>query len=316
MGLSSWLALRVKVGLIRLLAVIVPWYYNVVLRIVLDWQIAEPKRSREYTIPSLKGDRRLKIRVWDPPAPKNGLRPVHLNFHGSGFMVPSLGVDSDFCQLLASTLNITVLDCDYAKAPEHPFPAAYEDCAAIISSILSSSPSVYDLSNITIGGFSAGATLSLSVCGTSPIAQANIKAVVAMYPSVDHSIVAPSPGRGPPGSTGARLPPSLLTLFWTNYVPPSSGYEMTDPRISPAFVKPSDMPRKMCIIRAEHDNLRWEADAFVEKMKQGGVEVCGAVIKDVNHGWDKTAIRGSWEEERKKEAYALVLDFLNEVYAS
>lgn len=60
---------------------------------------------------------RVKIRVWDPPEEftKNGLRPVHVNLHGSGYVVRTFGTDSDFCERLANELGIHVLDCDYAK---------------------------------------------------------------------------------------------------------------------------------------------------------------------------------------------------------
>lgn len=80
------------------------------------------------TIPSRQQGRSIKIHVYAPKSlPTTGKPAVHLNAHGSGFVLPSLGSDKEFCALLASQNQQVVLDCDYRKAPENPHPAAIQD---------------------------------------------------------------------------------------------------------------------------------------------------------------------------------------------
>lgn len=113
-------------------------------------------------------------------------------------MIPSLGNDSDFCQLLSQRLGITVLDCDYSKAPEYPFPYAYSEVVDVIKHALSQ-PQKYDLSNLTIGGFSAGAGLAACVAANEEVAWENAKGLVLTYPPGDLS----NPP-GPPPPVGLR----------------------------------------------------------------------------------------------------------------
>lgn len=59
-----------------------------------------------------------------PPADQAPL-PVLVNWHGSGFCLTGLlGSNVLFAARVAHELQINVLDVDYRKAPEHPFPAA------------------------------------------------------------------------------------------------------------------------------------------------------------------------------------------------
>ena len=104
-------------------------------------------KRRTLVAPSRQQGRTIKLHVYSPM--NDGFdaakRPVHVNWHGSGFgmfhmqefssvrrtdtnstVLPLHGDDSYFCAFLAATLQISVIDADYRKAPEHPFPAAVE----------------------------------------------------------------------------------------------------------------------------------------------------------------------------------------------
>ncbi|KDN49135.1 hypothetical protein RSAG8_02488, partial [Rhizoctonia solani AG-8 WAC10335] len=45
------------------------------------------------------------------------------------------GTDGDFCHLVSQRADAIVLDCDYAKSPEYPFPAAPNDVRDIIAHV-------------------------------------------------------------------------------------------------------------------------------------------------------------------------------------
>lgn len=112
---------------------------------------------------------------------KQDALPVLVNYHGSGFVLDFLGTNVLACTQLASELGIAVLDADYRKAPEYPFPAALHDIEDLLhwleggsSSCSSSSVRVVsnhhlggnvlvslDPSCVLLSGYSAGANLAL-----------------------------------------------------------------------------------------------------------------------------------------------------------
>lgn len=92
--------------------------------------------------------------------PDNAGKGVILNLHGGGWVLglynnhrwkgAHLGLASD-CKVLA---------VDYRLAPEHPFPAALEDCVAVYRWLLNNNISP---NQIIIAGDSAGGNLTLSM---------------------------------------------------------------------------------------------------------------------------------------------------------
>jgi len=80
---------------------------------------------------------------------------VHL--HGGGFAVGSPLLARAWSAALCKRLGITVILPDYRLAPEHPFPAARQDAAAVIDHVLGIRPS----SKVAVSGDSAGANLVL-----------------------------------------------------------------------------------------------------------------------------------------------------------
>ena len=56
--------------------------------------------------------------------------PVLLYFHGGGFILGDLDCYASLCSALAAQTGLPVMAIDYRLAPEHPFPAAPDDCEA------------------------------------------------------------------------------------------------------------------------------------------------------------------------------------------
>lgn len=69
------------------------------------------------------------------------------------------------------------------QAPEYPFPHAYTDAADILKHVFQQGD-LHDLSNVTVGGFSAGAGLGFALVGTEELGK-RIRAIVGLYPWVD-----------------------------------------------------------------------------------------------------------------------------------
>ncbi|WP_166355559.1 alpha/beta hydrolase [Phytoactinopolyspora limicola] len=92
-----------------------------------------------------------------------GPHPVLIYIHGGAF-ITGRARDYRNVAMRFAEAGILVFNINYRLAPEHPFPAAYDDCIAAVRWV-SEVAGQYggDPSFLTIGGDSAGANLSASV---------------------------------------------------------------------------------------------------------------------------------------------------------
>lgn len=104
--------------------------------------------------------RRVPVRIF---APESGTaRGVYLDIHGGGFYM-GLAARGDAHNLrLAHALGIAVVSVDYRLAPEHPWPAAPEDCETAALWLLEEAETRFGTTRLAIGGVSAGATLAMT----------------------------------------------------------------------------------------------------------------------------------------------------------
>ncbi|HET6182922.1 MAG TPA: alpha/beta hydrolase fold domain-containing protein [Acetobacteraceae bacterium] len=99
----------------------------------------------------------LRLRVYDPPG--KGAFPLLVFFHGSGFVLCSLGTHDGMGRNLCVGAGCAVVSVDYRLAPEHKFPAGPDDCLAAIRWTAENAASLNaDPARIAVGGDSAGAT--------------------------------------------------------------------------------------------------------------------------------------------------------------
>lgn len=106
------------------------------------------------------GGRRVPVRVTNP----QGGSPcgVYLEIHGGGFYMSS-AARSDFRnRQLADAAGIAVVSVDYRLAPEHPWPAAPDDCETAALWLLDQAEPRFGTARLAIGGGSAGANLAMT----------------------------------------------------------------------------------------------------------------------------------------------------------
>src|SRR5207249_8446516 len=83
---------------------------------------------RDLTIPGADGGT-LATRFYEPEGIED--RPgLLVYYHGGGWTVGSLDSHQNLCRLIAARGRCKVLAIGYRKAPEHRFPAAWEDAVA------------------------------------------------------------------------------------------------------------------------------------------------------------------------------------------
>jgi len=91
--------------------------------------------------------------------PQSSYKKVILFFHGGGINLGSTHGHQDLCQRLSRYTGFSVFSVDYSLAPEHPFPAAVEDC---ILSYLWLRDEGFQASELVVAGISVGGNLALS----------------------------------------------------------------------------------------------------------------------------------------------------------
>jgi acetyl esterase len=104
--------------------------------------------------------RRVPVRII---APESGsARGVYLDIHGGGFYMGLAARGDAHNRSLAHSLGVAVVSVDYRLAPEHPWPAAPEDCETAALWLLEEAETRFGTARLAIGGVSAGATLAMT----------------------------------------------------------------------------------------------------------------------------------------------------------
>ena len=105
--------------------------------------------------------------------------PLLVYLHGGGFVLGGLDSHDDVCAEICDGARIEVVAVDYRLAPEHPFPAAFEDCWAALTAIASTN------AEIIVGGDSAGGNLAAALALKARDEQApRLKGQVLIYPGL------------------------------------------------------------------------------------------------------------------------------------
>ena len=84
--------------------------------------------------------------------------PVLLYLHGGGFVMGGLESHDDVCAEICDGADVAVVAVEYRLAPEHPFPAAFDDCWEVLTFLANR------LTKIAIAGDSGGGNLAAALC--------------------------------------------------------------------------------------------------------------------------------------------------------
>nr|WP_255437514.1 alpha/beta hydrolase [Thalassobacillus sp. CUG 92003] len=233
--------------------------------------IPQPKPDIKYIenrfIPGPEGE--VPIRIYTP----EGERPFSLLvfFHGGGFVLGNLDTHDIVCRRIAHDSGCKVLSVDYRLAPEHPYPAALEDCYAAVEWTEAHVTELNgDAARLFVGGDSAGGNLAAVVAlKARDEGGPRIAKQLLIYPVTDTN-EAYYPSRKE-NATGYLLSIDDMNFFNQAYVP--SGTSAADPYVSPMQAERLDNLPDSLVLTMEYDPLRDEGEAYAERMKESGVPV-------------------------------------------
>ena len=93
--------------------------------------------------------------------------PLFIYIHGGGFVTGGLETDDRYCRMIAAEVDAAVLSIEYRLAPEHPFPAGFDDCLDVMRwAALTSSQAQLQVNlskGFVFGGTSAGANFTAGI---------------------------------------------------------------------------------------------------------------------------------------------------------
>ncbi|RWI57076.1 MAG: alpha/beta hydrolase [Mesorhizobium sp.] len=216
----------------------------------------------------------VPVRTYTPPPGGNGAIVVW--FHGGGYSLGDLDLFDDAARLLCNRLNAVVVAVGYRKAPEHPFPAPFEDALNATLWViehareLGGSPE-----RVAVAGESAGGNLAATTAIWLRDRGIPLAGQLLIVPGVNLARDLPEDGAYPmlhaadlanirdmlmgKGADVARFPPSPLHAENLANLAPS------------------------VIAIAGHDPLRFEGQAYAYRLKVAGSPVKLLRFEDMHH---------------------------------
>ena len=252
------------------------------LRAMLDLPIPGPAvaiaERRDLTI--AVQDRAIPARLYHPEP--GVVLPLTVFFHGGGWVHGTLETHDRLAAALANEAGCAVLSVAYRLAPEHPFPAAYDDALAAVAWARNAAVSLQvDASRIALAGDSSGGNLAAAAARTLAGDPA-IRHQLLLYPALDASCSAPSFEADFPGFLSSWQ----MRSYWDQYAPDRQGRALaSDPRAAPSAGPISPLTPPATIIVAGHDPLHDEAVAYAEKLQAAGVPAALQSYPGAIHGF-------------------------------
>ena len=233
------------------------------LRTMLDAPIpAPPVEIAERRDLRIESDgRAIAGRLYHPAPGENP--PAILFFHGGGWVHGTLDTHDRLAAILAAQTRCALISVDYRLAPEHRFPAAWEDALASLRWIKQNHSDLgIDASRIALAGDSAGGNLAAALA-QKVAGDPAIKHQLLFYPAVDGRCRSPSFDTDHPGFLSA----AQMRWYWDQYAP---GDLRPDPRASPASASIASGTAPATIIVAGNDPLHDEGITYAAKLQDAG----------------------------------------------
>ena len=223
------------------------------------------------------------VHVIRPKGSAGRLVPAIVYLHGGGWTVGTFEIYEPLCRQLANATGSVVIYVRYRLAPEHPFPAAFEDTRKALAWVHANHRWLgIDPARIGIAGDSSGGNLTAAVS----LAERNDRSPhrprfqILLYPCLDMRACMPSHKAF---AEDYLLTAGLYRWYRQNYLGSFSKHQHW--RLSPLFAHElTDLPPAV-VLYAGFDPLRDEAAAYAGRLREAGVPVEPLCFPDMIHGF-------------------------------
>ena len=235
-------------------------------RMVTQPDLPQVDRVKEYAASGPHGP--IPVRVYRGAGTADmGALPVHVYYHGGGWVLGDLDSHDWVCRKIANAAQCAVVSVDYRMAPEHVFPAAYEDSLAAVHWVRANANMLrVDPSRMAVGGDSAGGNLAAAVALALRDAGPKLKAQILVYPATDLSMSGDYYGRF---TKDLILTDDTMRWFIDLYVPKAE--HRKDWRASPLLAPTLKGLAPALVLLAGIDPLCAEGEAYAARLEKEGV---------------------------------------------
>ncbi|HTW22501.1 MAG TPA: alpha/beta hydrolase [Candidatus Baltobacteraceae bacterium] len=195
--------------------------------------VVHSEKARTITIDGKGGKIALNV-----VAPERA-RGVYMHIHGGGLVLGAADQQDAMLERIVKNTGMACASVEYRLAPENPYPAAWDDCESAAAWLVKNAKSEFGTDILTIGGESAGATLTATTLlrmrdrhGYTGFRAANLS-----YGNFDSSMT-PSQARSP--EKGLLVGRKSIEKFSEAYLP--KGVNPRDPDVSPLWADLKGMP--------------------------------------------------------------------------
>lgn len=218
----------------------------------------------------------VPIRSYRPLGRSTAARVVY--YHGGGYLLGGLESHDDVCAELAEAAGVELVSVDYRLAPEHPFPAPFEDALAAAEAFRAEG------APLILAGDSVGASLAAGVAlALAEKPGAPLRGTLLIYPSL-------SPGRHDlPSYVENAEAPMFTTAYavWSARRHAGAAEPATlasDSRYAPLSAQDvSKLPPSLAFA-VDLDPVRDDALAWAAKLSEAGVPAAASVHAGLPHG--------------------------------
>jgi acetyl esterase/lipase len=211
----------------------------------------------------------VQCRILTPEDPRGTL----LFLHGGAYIMGSPSTHLALAGRIAKASNLAVIIPQYRLAPEHPFPAAFDDALSVAKMLNEVSGPFF------IGGDSAGGGLTLAVLSALCCTGKPPSAAFAFSPWTDLSFQGATLSSN--AQTDAILPVERIYEVRTHYL---SGAEPKDHRASPLFAHFPDCP-PVFLQWSDTEILADDSRRMAKHLEQEGARVQAKEWHDLPHVW-------------------------------
>jgi acetyl esterase len=211
--------------------------------------------------------------------PTGADRPaVVVYLHGGGWVLGDLDTHDGLCRVLADRSGCAVMAIDYRRAPEHPYPGAFEDLERAVDWLRDAGADRYglDATRLAIAGDSAGGHLA-----TVGSRRARDRGEPYLYQVLACPVI--DPRMRYPDLDRYGLDRDEMRFFWDAFAP-ADRVDRTHPDLAPLNAELAGLPPAL-VITAEYDVLRDEGEAYAAALATAGVPTVAVRYPGLNHNF-------------------------------
>jgi len=231
-----------------------------------------------HSVEDRKTDGGVPVRIYRPSDVID--LPVIVYFHGGGWALGNIESHDAVCRYLVTAANAVVVSVEYRLAPEHKYPAAFDDSFAATQWVSNNASDLgVDTNRISVAGDSAGGNLAAAVAiKARDVGGPAIHKQILIYPVIEPDFMTDSYLSC---AEGHGLTRTTMQWFWEQYIV-DGGEDRRYVCLANANVE--NLPPAF-VLTAEYDVLRDEGENYAARLKSAGVEVALKRYPGMLHGF-------------------------------